>query len=170
MQSQLAAEPTANRWPTDYPYVYRSAEKANFVPELVNTVPGDPPTGALVMSSAQTGLLRANTPWDPVNGEPLFDYEPVGFLPHFDSFRNAYFRYDQRQRLGNLTTQRSSVFAVWVTVGFFEVDELDRPVDEPDVSRRQRGFWLIDRSIPVAFEPGKDHNVERVILTSSIIE
>lgn len=163
-----------DKWPTEYPGLFRSPEKSNYVPSLVTGL-GLPPTDALVLGSAQVGLTRGVAPTDPMgtrnpaNNLPLLDFRRTSPV-HFNPDRNASFRYDQRQRLGNLTTQRSSVFAVWVTVGFFEVDEQDRPVEEPDVSRRQRGFWLIDRSIPVAFEPGKDHNVERVILTSSIIE
>jgi len=35
---------------------------------------------------------------------------------------------------------------------------------------RNRGFYLFDRSIPVAYEPGKNHNIERAILVQSIIE
>ena len=36
--------------------------------------------------------------------------------------RNPYFRYQAIQRLGNLTTTRSNVYAVWITVGYFEVE------------------------------------------------
>src|SRR5690606_3273128 len=35
--------------------------------------------------------------------------------------RNSAMHYMPMTRLGNLTTQRSGVFAVWVTVGYFEV-------------------------------------------------
>jgi hypothetical protein len=96
--------------------------------------------------------------------------------------RSAYFAYDLRQRLGNLVTTRSSVFAIWITVGLFEVGGdggLVNPAtnqllgelgsDSGEV-RRHRGFFVVDRSIPVAFEPGKNHNVERAIRVSSFIE
>lgn len=152
--------------PTDYPHVFRSPERGNFVPELA--------AGTLVVSSAQPTLFRASVPAVPQNNgnNPLLDFLSLGVpRPHFDPQRNAYFRYDARQRLGNLTTCRSSVFAIWVTVGFFEVNDQGLPMDEAkDGPPRQRGFFMIDRSIPVAFEPGRNHNVDRVILTSSIIE
>ena len=37
-------------------------------------------------------------------------------------------------------------------------------------SVRNRGFFLVDRSIPVAFEPGKNHNVDRAVLVKSLID
>ena len=41
--------------------------------------------------------------------------------PYNDTFRNPFFRYQGLQRLGNLVTTRSNVYAVWITVGYFEV-------------------------------------------------
>ena len=35
---------------------------------------------------------------------------------------------------------------------------------------RHRGFFLFDRSLPVAYEPGKNHNVDKAILLKTIIE
>ena len=75
--------------------------------------------------------------------------------------------------LGNLVTTRSSVFAIWITIGYFEVDEtggiwktgpwwegMEIGAETGEV-KRNRGFYIYDRSIPVAFEPGQNHNVER---------
>ena len=64
-------------------------------------------------------------------------------------------------RLANMATTRSSVFAIWVTMAYFEVDADGKigaeigtdPTDLAD-QVRYRGFWIYDRSIPVAFEPG----------------
>ncbi len=36
--------------------------------------------------------------------------------------------------------------------------------------QRHRSFYLIDRSVPVAFEPGENHNVDRVFLIRRFIE
>ena len=36
--------------------------------------------------------------------------------------------------------------------------------------KRHRGFYIIDRSIPVAAEPGKAHNVEDCVLLQRFIE
>ena len=142
---------------------FRSAECANFVP-----------VGSTVPNSADVTLFRRLDPAN-LNSEPLFD---VNVSPgvHADPNRSASFRYDMRQRLGNLTTTRSNVFAVWITVGFFEVDPITlqptvREIGVADGTKeRYRGFYLIDRSIPVAFEPGQNHNVDSCILSSSIIQ
>jgi hypothetical protein len=126
-----------------------------------------------------------------------------------DAVRNPSMMYQPMTRLGNLVTTRSNVYAIWVTVGYFEVEPApdwndpnttvrnnvrarfgattndndpatvygralyDRVypegymlgeelgVDTGEV-RRQRGFYIIDRTEPVGFKPGDDLNVERV--------
>lgn len=66
-------------------------------------------------------------------------------------------------RLANTVTPRSNVFAVWVT--------LRKSVpNDPDSVRLHRGFYIIDRSIPVGFEPGEDHNVMDCVRLRRIIE
>lgn len=116
---------------------------------------------------------------------PLFDlWHPpsLGLIPRAnqvgawaDPERNPYFDYDIRQRLGNLVTNRSNVYAVWITVGFFEIDPTTgKPTTEmgaeDGTAQRHRGFFLVDRSIPVAFEPGRDHDVQNCVLVESIIQ
>jgi hypothetical protein len=87
---------------------------------------------------------------------------------------NPYFRYQGFQKLGNLVTTRSNVYAVWITVGYFEVDSNGKLGQELGLDRgevrRHRAFYIIDRSIPVAFERGQDHNVEKCILLRRFIE
>ena len=79
------------------------------------------------------------------------------------------------RRLESVATTRSSVFAIWITIGFFEVDENgsvndnELGADIGDVTRH-RGFFLVDRSIPVAFEPGNTHNAEKAVLLRRFIE
>ena len=36
--------------------------------------------------------------------------------------------------------------------------------------QRHRAFYMIDRSIPVAFEPGENHNVDRAVVLRRFIE
>jgi len=86
----------------------------------------------------------------------------------------ATFRNELRTRLGGLTTTRSSVYAFWITIGYFEVDQEGRVgreigSDQGQV-RRDRAFYMVDRSIPVAYEPGKNHNVDDAVLVRTIIE
>ena len=72
-------------------------------------------------------------------------------------------------------TTRSNVYAIWITVGYFEVDPqtgepgLERGLEGGEVNRH-RAFYIVDRTIPVAFEPGKNHNVDRAVLLRRFIE
>ena len=137
---------------------YRNSNEGNFVPAAVG-----------VEENVDCGLFRRD-PADPTRS--LFDIT--------SATRSGYARNAMRQRLGNLVTTRSSVFAIWITVGYFEVDETDTLRDiscggvelgsDTGEVTRNRGFYIFDRSIPMAFEPGKNHNVERGILVQSIIE
>ena len=82
-----------------------------------------------------------------------------------------------------MLTTRSNVYAVWITVGFFEVERV--PVDEghPDGFQivgelgadtgeveRHRAFYIIDRTRPVGFQRGQNLNVDDAILLKRIIE
>jgi hypothetical protein len=139
-----------------------------------NLVPNPLP----VSLGPESTLLRSRGA--PLNSDlPLFDFVPNDPLVQLsmDADRSAYFRNAMRQRLGNITTERSSVFAIWVTVGFFECTKdgallgVERELGiEEGTTRRHRGFYIFDRSIPVAFEPGKNHNIDQAILVRRIIE
>ena len=104
--------------------------------------------------------------------------------------RNAYFRYQGIERLGNLVTTRSNVFAVWITVGYFEVlpNSATTPAGKPDAVHpdgyelgqelgidtgetvRHRAFYMFDRSIPVGFQRGQDLNQDKATLLRRYIE
>jgi hypothetical protein len=114
--------------------------------------------------------------------------------------RNPYFRYQGLSRLSNLVTTRSNVYAVWITVGYFEVEPAAqmlanlkppltpaqiqaRLVNYPDgyalgrelgidtgENQRHRAFYIIDRTIPVGFQRGKDLNAENAIIINRFIE
>jgi hypothetical protein len=123
--------------------------------------------------------------------------------PETDVDRHPYFRYQPMQRLANLTTTRSNVYAMWITVGFFETEPVPpahrnavinsgaTPAEgqllfgrlypegmwlgpelgsDTGQTQRFRGFYMFDRSIPVGFEPGQNHNVDRAILVRRRIE
>ena len=102
----------------------------------------------------------------------VFDFESTD--PATNTETSSWFENEYRQRLSSVTTTRSSVFSIWITIGYFEVDEFGRVgaelgSDEGQV-RRNRAFYMVDRSIPVACEPGKNHNVDETILVRTIIE
>ncbi|MDO4574574.1 MAG: hypothetical protein Q4D98_05110 [Planctomycetia bacterium] len=119
-----------------------------------------------------SGLLRSHPS---SSGRGLFENVSTEEWNHTDY--HPYFRYQQYYRMGNLATTRSNVFAVWVTMGLFEVDGDD---GEPDLTRelgkdtgdtrRYRAFYIIDRSVPVGFERGKDWNAGRTILLRRMLQ
>lgn len=97
--------------------------------------------------------------------------------------RHPYFRYQTLISLGNKVKTTSNVFAVWITVGYFEVTATAPTVGIPDgwqlgqelgsdtgEIRRQRAFYILDRSIPVAAQPGEAHNTERMVLLRRYID
>jgi hypothetical protein len=84
-----------------------------------------------------------------------------------DTGRNAFFRYQTMNRITNNLTTRSNVFAIWVTIGYFDGNA---PTVEVEPVRRNRAFFIFDRSIPVGYEPGKNHNVPDAVLLRRIIQ
>jgi hypothetical protein len=88
---------------------------------------------------------------------------------HRNTARNVYFRYRTMSDIAERTTTRSNVFAVWVTVGYFDITNPAAPVEVSPIVRN-RGFYIFDRSIPVAYERGQDHNVRDAILLRRIIQ
>ncbi|HEX2477599.1 MAG TPA: hypothetical protein VHK01_22775, partial [Lacipirellulaceae bacterium] len=78
----------------------------------------------LVFDSGTGALLPviSTGPIDPAqSGIPLFS--ETFNAPFIAGERNSYMMYQPMSRLGNLVTNRSGVFAVWITVGYFEVEK-----------------------------------------------
>jgi hypothetical protein len=165
------------RYPTRIARPFREAGKADLAPELPLS-PGYAPD-RLRQEGIQATLLRS---YSAAVEEPLFGSDR-DTSPASSTVRNPYFRFESLSRLPNLTSTQSNVYAVWVTVGYFEATKTRPTVANyhgqplPDGvylgqeigadtgrNRRHRAFYVIDRSIPAAFEPGNDHNVEKTIL------
>lgn len=98
--------------------------------------------------------------------------------------RNPYFAYQPLGKMMNMVTTNSNCYAIWITVGYFEVEEAGAPnyiypdgyrlgmeigADSGEI-KRHRAFYVVDRSIPVGFEPGEDHNVDKCVLLRRVIE
>jgi hypothetical protein len=183
-------------WPTFFANPFRSASAANLVP-LPNMVRQD---AQGVVAPVECTMLRSKSATaNQVDDEPLFVAETEE--DHNDAERSPGFFYAPMTRLDNLVTSHSNVYAVWITIGFFEVEEADASefaennpnlgsalqptfarvypdgymlgqedgLDEGNV-RRLRGFYVIDRTRPAAFQPGLDNNVENTIRLRRRIE
>ena len=109
----------------------------------------------------------------------------------FDPTLSSWFRFEPFIRAASNATSRSEMYAIWVTVGLFEVESVggtgvefnNSTVQYPDGYKllreygstagevtRRRGFYLFDRSIPVGFESGADHNIQDAILVERFVE
>ena len=158
-------------YPTEFGKPFRSFGGADMVPTLT-------PNVLKYDKEIDATILREGT-----SNTPLFQYNNNTDAA-VNTDRNPYFRYQGIQRLGNLVTTRSNVYAVWITVGYFEVEpapgDLTRWPDGYALARelgmdtgeieRHRAFYIFDRSIPVAFQRGQDLNIDKAILVDRFIE
>jgi hypothetical protein len=185
--------------PTRFANPFRSFEGSHLVPldvlyQGATCQPMTPGTAAQPGMDVNATLLRQ----DPSNtNRPLFGFDatvaqgntPGSGRQYNNDQRNPYFRYQNLQRLGNLVTTRSNVFAVWITVGYFQVQKVpagtvpnqqfiypdgyqiigELGADTGEV-KRHRAFYIFDRSIPMGYQRGHDNNVSNGILLSRMIE
>lgn len=159
---------------------FRSPQSFNLVGDS-SLIPGNPDP-----KPADTTLLRTGTGSDP------FVEPNAGYAGNEDG-TNPYMELENVMRLSDVTTTRSNVFAIWMTIGFFEATKYsstnlpsgipsgptaanfdaiypdgyvlgkEKGLDDGTV-QRLRSFYIIDRSIPVGFRRGQKLNSENVIL------
>ena len=148
---------------TDFAGRYTTAPAAEFV---------DSSDGQILKKGAEAGLFRPGAAADEKLTDSVNDTDAAGGTTDVEA--TAAFRNELRTRLGATATTRSNVYAMWVTIGYFEVDDFGKLGPEIGVAdgqvQRNRAFYIIDRSIPVASEPGQDHNIEDALLVRTIIE
>ncbi len=153
-------QPNSN-FPTLFANPFRASGAARLTP--LPTQPG------MQHREIDVTLLR---PHPQVPNVPLFHV--ASGARHNNTTSNSHFRYQGVSRLGNMLSTTSNVFGVWMTIGYFEITQngslgIELGSDTGEVERH-RAFYLIDRSIPVGFEPGFNHNVEKAILIRRFIE
>ena len=116
---------------------------------------------------------------------------PPGINPP-DQRDHPYFRTEWLQKVANLTTVRTHQFAVWITVGFFEVTFQGNPalassVNPADAANaydkfglelgklegkniRYRSFFLLDRTKATGFNPTLPGDFRNVVVYRQLIE
>lgn len=159
-------------FPTMFAAPFQPRETARVAPPLNN--PGAAGgNNRLRLPETAAGLERPSAT-DP--NRPLFERPATDptISPANTPERHPFFRYDELTRLENLTTDNSNVFAMWVTIGLFEVNPSTLAIGEEygaaqAANTRYRAFYIIDRSVPVAFEPGREKNARETILFSRIL-
>jgi hypothetical protein len=105
-----------------------------------------------------------------------------------DERQSPYFRLEWMQRMLNLTTERTHQYAVWITVGFFEVTQPGNPAlaqTNPSAaydrlglelgslegsSIRYRGFFIVDRTRATGFSPTNPGDFQKLVLYRKLIE
>ncbi|MBU6174135.1 MAG: hypothetical protein KGQ60_10040, partial [Planctomycetes bacterium] len=156
-------------FPTRFAGAVRPALSANFAPPSTSNLDANAKQRARF--PVESTLLRSsNQLLQPANAAPSND-DLLIRRPGTPDFVNQTQPFDHLQRvmrLPNLTTNQSNVFAVWVTVGLFEYDPIlgfgEEYVSETGGVKRERKFYIIDRTIPVGFKQGEDLNSRRTIL------
>ncbi|PQO38166.1 hypothetical protein [Blastopirellula marina] len=180
----------AAQFPSRFGNPFRSAASSEMVPDLSG---GN--ANALKVAPVDATILRSRDPLQQISGiagdeqKPLFDLRLSNSTPgnmqanHYRTDDNPMLRYQAYQRLGNIAGTQSNVFAVWITIGYFEVEPTTVDAEHPDgwqlgqelgidtgEIERHRAFYIIDRSIPVGYLPGEDLNVEDTIMLRRFIE
>jgi hypothetical protein len=170
---------TGTAYPTRFANPFRSANASDMMPPVPASMPKDRPVDATLLRP-EPGSGDAATFGD----QPLFAMESIGpTSSHNNTDRNPYFRHQGYQKLGSVLTSHSNVFAVWMTVGYFEVEPTSPTAAHPDgwilgqeigadsgEITRHRSFYIIDRSVPVGFQPGQKLNTDDCILLRRFIE
>jgi hypothetical protein len=199
--------------PTEFPRPFRSAGSSFLTPPLMNSMGtkdflayNREINATLLRAEPATAVLGTDTsdPFQKLTFRPLFESFSTPTITE-DTYRNPAFRYKTLERMANLTTTRSNVYAVWITVGYFEVSrasvkpwindlalqygwtqtqlqqfmrqiyldgyELGQELgSDTGEIERHRGFYIIDRSIPVGFQRGQDLNAEKAFLLKRVID
>lgn len=164
-------------YPTQFAGAYRPASSSNIAPWVA-----DPEARARLRGryGVETTLMRSldSLSYDPLaaidDQAMLFTNPAVTVTPSDLTNQHALKRMDRVMRLPNLVTNQSNVFAVWVTVSLYEYDPINgfgnEYADELGLPKRERMFYIIDRTVPVGYKPGENLNTDRAILYKRKLE
>jgi hypothetical protein len=144
-----------------------------FRPQSVSDIaslPAERTPGPLDKTLMRPGGVLGTKTDEPLFSRTLPAGPPTGIHEKFQQ-RSVVHHQLPLTRLSNLATDQSNTFAVWITVGLFEVDGNTLSVGNEvgsDVGKvqRYRSFHIIDRSVPVMYKPGELNNATETVLMS----
>lgn len=186
LEANSATALNAN-YPTQFAGMFKPVSEAGMVP-VTRTPSSSVPTlqnllsdgrGVLDLFSRRnpvcSTIMRPSFGGQDANGiyqassKPAFQASSIPNADHPHALSDMY----HISRLQKLVTERSNVFAVYVTVGLFDYDENSGIGREYGLdngqNKRLRAFYVIDRSIPVGYRVGQDLNTENTILVRRIL-
>ncbi len=117
----FALDPTG-RYPTRFENPFRSFAGKYLLPDTDPTNTYE--LQDLIGNEINATLLRPapNPSGAGFTNQPLFDYVPAAQQSVNNTNRNPAFRYQLLGRLNSMVTNRSNVYALWITVGNFEAE------------------------------------------------
>jgi hypothetical protein len=155
------------------------------------------PIPVYLLANPDGDLALQNLADTDLSGNPEYPYAPnsainfaLGADGTNDRRQHPYFRTEWLQKVMNLTTVRTHQFAVWITVGFFEVTRQGDPlmVNDPNFyslaydqlgmelnvqsgrNIRYRSFFILDRTKATGFNPGAPGDFRNVVIYRQTIE
>lgn len=153
-------------YPTQFAGIFKPSTEAGMVPTTRGNVLDD----ISRFTPANVTLMRGA----PVDGAPNQFNSTLPLLSHPSSFtpispKHPFSDFYPISRLANLTSERSNTFAVYVTIGYFEYDPDTQSIGmeygaDSGTTKRDKAFYVIDRSIPVGYRVGEDQNADKTIL------
>jgi hypothetical protein len=171
------------------PFVLNSSRNPIPMPTLPLTSPADAQQLGMHLHADQFGMLDYYSRNNPVYStlmRPLPDvvgsnalglHQPTTatlFNDTSSTQRHPFTDLYPISRLQKLVTERTNVFAVYTTLALFEYNQAtgnlgkEFGVDNGE-TQRFKAFYVIDRSVPVGFRIGEDHNIEDTILVRRIV-
>ncbi|QEH38168.1 hypothetical protein OJF2_67660 [Aquisphaera giovannonii] len=151
-----------------------------------------PPWGGVGINDGVPSIYWPTTETLPYAAGTLGNDNSTATVPwKIDRRQHPYFRSEQLQKAMNLTTVRTHQYAVWITVGFFEVTRtgdlgmLAAPSVSPTLAfdilgpeigaatgqaGRYRGFFIVDRLKLTGFDPNTPGSFRPAVMYRQTIE
>ena len=144
--------------PTFFARPYRAPDAGSYVPLQAMVSAGSDGT---LLRSGPPAISDPNAPGYNPNAPSVPLYAGMSREVYNNAERHPYFSFAPMIRLDNLVTSRSNVYAVWVTIGFFEVEDVPA-WDSGDVVQANfnNDESLFKRVYPEGYAFGREDGVD----------